>query len=128
MVRALHEKTIEITTEHHLTPRGDCIIGVGAAKGLSQLSPHLKRALKTDDAIVKLTVIAPGGAFSFDAKGSKDLTFENPNDMVIRKSSYVCGRTLAILANSSAKEIPRDLVGTLKSSGSSGLLRIEVRV
>jgi hypothetical protein len=32
MVRATHARTIEITTEGHLTARGDCIIGVAAAR------------------------------------------------------------------------------------------------
>lgn len=126
MVRATHGKTIEITTEEHLTPRGDCIIGVGASKGIAQLSPSTKRALRSDDARVRFTIVAPGGEFSFVARGSKDLSFESPTDMVIRKSSFVCGRTLAIRAESSAMEIPRGLVGTLKSPGASGLLRIEV--
>jgi uncharacterized protein len=128
MVLATHERTIEITTEGHLTHRGDCIVGVGAAKGVAQLSPSMKRALKSDDARVKFTIVTPGGEFSFAARGSKDLSFESPTDMVIRTSSFVCGRTLAIRADSSANEIPRGLVGTLKSPEAAGLLRIEVFV
>ncbi len=128
MVRAMHERTIEITTEVHLTSRGDCIIGVGASKGVVRLSPSMKRALRSDDARVRFTIVAPGGKFSFAARGSKDLSFESPTDMVIRRSGFVCGRTLAIKADSSAREIPRDLVGTLKSPEAVGLLRIEVYV
>ena len=128
MVRATHERTIEITTEDYLTPSGDCIIGVGASKGIAQLSPSVKRALRSDDARVRFTIVAPGGEFSFVARGSKDLSFESPTDMVIRRSSFVCGRTLAIRAESSAIEIPRGLVGTLKSPKAAGLLRIEVYV
>ena len=128
MVRAMHERTIEITTDGHLTLRGDCIIGVGAAKGVAQLSPSMKEALRSDHARVKFTIVTPGGEFSFAARGSKDLPFESPTDMVIRKSGFVCGRTLAIEAESSAREIPRDLVRTLKSPDAAGLLRIEVYV
>jgi uncharacterized protein len=126
MVRAAHGRTIEITTEGHLTPSGDCIVGVGAAKGLANLSPRIKTALRSDGARVRFTIVAPGGEFSFAAKGSKDLSFESQTDMVIRRSSFVCGRTLAVLAESSAREIPRALVGSLKSSEAAGLLRIEV--
>jgi len=128
MVSALHERTIEITTEGHLTPRVDCIVGVSAKKGLSQLSPAMKHALRSDDAKVRLTILTPGGDFSFGARGSKQLTFESATDIVIRKSGFVCGRTLAIHADSSAREIPRSLVGTLKSPDAIGILRIEVRV
>ncbi len=128
MVRAMHDRTIEITTDEHLTPRGDCIIGVGAAKGVAQLSPSMKKALRSDGARVRFTIVTPGGAFSFAARGSKELSFESPTEMVIRMSDFVCGRTLAIRADSSAREIPRDLVRTLKSPEASGLLRIEVYV
>ena len=125
MVRATHQTTIEITTEGHLTPRGDCIIGVGAAKGVAQLSPSMKRALRSDTARVRFTIVTPGGEFSFSARGSKDLSFESATEMVIRTSTFVCGRTLAIQSESSAIEIPRKLVGTLKSPEAAGLLRIE---
>jgi hypothetical protein len=30
-IRSNHQKTIEITKESHLTPSGDCIIGVNAS-------------------------------------------------------------------------------------------------
>ncbi len=122
----MHERTIEITTEGHLTARGDCIVGVAAAKGVAMLSPSMKRALRSDGARVRLTIVAPGGEFAFEARGSKDLPLDNPTDMVIRTSGFVCGRTLAIGAGASARDIPRELVRTLKSPGAAGLLRIEV--
>ena len=126
MVRATHARAIEITTEGHLTPRGDCIIGVGASKGVAQLSASTMRALRSDYARVRFTVVAPGGEFSFYARGSKDLSFESATDVVIRTSQLVCGRTLAIKADSSARGIPRGLVRSLGSPEASGLLRIEV--
>jgi hypothetical protein len=128
MVRATHGRTIEVTTEEHLTPSGDCIVGVGAAKGVAQLSSSVRRALRSDDARVRFTIVTRGGEFSFAARGSKDLSFESPTEMVIRRSSFICGRTLAIQADSSANEIPRDIVSALRSPGAAGLLRIEVYV
>jgi hypothetical protein len=126
MVRAVHGTTIEITTEGHLTEEGDCIVGVRAAKGVAQLSSATKEALKRSGAKVRFTIVAPGGEFSFLARGSEDLSFESETDIVIRTSRYVCGRTVAIEAESSARGIPRELVRTLKSPTAAGLLRIEV--
>jgi hypothetical protein len=126
MVSAMHARTIEITTEAHLTSRGDCIVGVRSAKGVAQLSASIKEALRSDDARVRLTIVAPGGEFSFLARGSEELSFESPTDVVIRMSTFVCGRTLAIRAESSAREIPRDLVRALRSPAAVGMLRIEV--
>lgn len=46
-VRARHRTTIEITRDDYLTPRGgDCIIGIKADKGLSGISPNLRRLLR----------------------------------------------------------------------------------
>ncbi|MDA4117859.1 MAG: DUF371 domain-containing protein [Thaumarchaeota archaeon] len=128
MVRATHGRTIEITTEGHLTPSGDCIVGVQAEKGLAQLSDAMKAALRSDTAEVTITLVTPGGQFSFVAHGSRDLTFESETDIVIRRSSFICGRTLAVQAGASANEIPRDLVRTLKSPKAPGMLRIDVHV
>jgi hypothetical protein len=122
----MHGRTIEITTEGHLSLQGDCIIGVRAEKGVAHLSPSMKTALRSDEARLKLTVVAPAGEHSFSARGSKDLSFESRTDMVIRMSEFVCGRTLAIRADSSARKIPRELVRSLRSSEVVGLLRIEV--
>jgi uncharacterized protein len=126
MVSAMHERTMEVTKERHLTPQGDCIIGVGASKGTAQLSVSVKEALRSDGARVRLTLVTPAGDFAFTARGSKDLSFQDPNDIVIRKSDYVCGRTLAIHASASARKIPRELVKSLRSAGATGILRIEV--
>ena len=125
MVLATHGRTIEITTEEHLTPKGDCILGVRAEKGLADVSAPLKKALLSDAVRVRFTIKAPGGEFSFMARGSPSLTFEDRADIVIRKSSFVCGRTIAVGAGSAASDLPRALVGSLKSPDSAGLLRIE---
>ncbi len=47
-VRSLHPKTIEITKDEHLTPRGDCIIGVRANKACADLDEALKHRLKSN--------------------------------------------------------------------------------
>ena len=48
------------------------------------------------------------------AKGSPQLQFTHQTDLVVRKSSYVCGRTLAIDADKAAIDISRELVEKLK--------------
>jgi len=43
------------------------------------------------------------------------LILTHPTDMVIRKSDYICNRTLAIRADKSANDLPRELVEKLKN-------------
>jgi hypothetical protein len=127
MVRSAHPTTIEVTMDAHLTINGDCIIGVRADKGLSSLSTGVKEALRTEGSTVTFTIEVPDHRFSFQAFGTGSLTLESAHEMVIRKSVYVCGRTLAVRADAAAKDIPRALVQTLRSPETKGLLRIEVQ-
>jgi uncharacterized protein len=126
MVTATHPTTIEITTERWLTPRGDCVIGVGADKGLAQLSPRTREAIAADGSEVRLTIVAPGGEFGVTASGSRLLPLESRDAVVIRRSDFVCGRTLAIRADAAARDIPREIVRSLRSPAARGTLRIEV--
>jgi len=113
-VKATHRSTLEITKEDYLTPRGDCIICVKANKGLKELSDEIKEALKSGKK-VKIRITADDIVDELEAVGDEILTFENEISMVIRKSEYVDGRTLAIRANKAARDIKRELVEKLKN-------------
>lgn len=127
MVRSLHPTTIEITTDEKLTERGDCIVGVGATKGCEQLSETLKTALRSDRANVMIRVLVGEEVFGFTAEGDRGLELSHPHDMVIRKSRFVSGRTLAVGASAAARDIPRSIVSKLRNSKTVGTLEIEVR-
>ena len=114
-VLSTHKTTFEITKEPHLTKRGDCIIAVKATKGLMDLRPEFKEAVRKENA--KMTIIIEAGAVKevIKAHGSPRLLFTHPTDLVIRKSDYVCGRTLAVRADKAACDLSRQLVEKLKN-------------
>ena len=126
MVLALHPTTIEITTESHLTKRGDCIVGVCAEKGCAGLGEAVRTALSRDDAKVLLRFVVEGETFAVSARGDSRLTLTHPHDMVIRKSDFVSDRTLAVGASAAAKDIPRRVAKALASADAHGYLEIEV--
>jgi len=115
-ILALNKGTFEITKEVYLTKQGDCIIAVGAGKGIKDLSDEFKKILRKKDA--KLTVVIQVGDEKevVEARGNPRLTFNHPTDLVVRKSNYICARTLAIKANKAAKDFSRSFVTKLKSS------------
>lgn len=127
MVRSSHPTTIEVTMDERLTINGNCIIGVRANKGLSDLSADVKDALRTEGSQVTLIIEVPGHRFTFKAFGTGALTLESAREMVVRRSGYVCGRTLAVRSDAAARDIPRPLVQTLRSPETRGVLRMEVR-
>lgn len=114
-IQAIHPSTLMFTRDKHLSKTGDCIIGVAADKAVVDLNPTFKDKLKRSN--VKLTIIIEAGGLTeqINAFGSPKLILTHPTDMVIRKSDYVCNRTLAIRADKSANDLPRDLVEKLKN-------------
>ncbi|MDX1814309.1 MAG: DUF371 domain-containing protein, partial [Candidatus Bathyarchaeia archaeon] len=49
------------------------------------------------------------------AEGSPQLQFTHKTDLVVRKSDYVCGRTLAIKADKAANDFAREFVEKLRN-------------
>ena len=126
MVRSSHPTTIEVTTEDYLSEDGECIIGVGANKGCSELSGALKERIRTDGSRVTLKVVVGDSSFMIRAYGDPRLTLSDPHDMVVRRSDYISGRTLAVKADASSRDLPRDMVRLLKNPATRGRLEIEV--
>lgn len=114
-VKATHKTTFEITKDEDITPRGDCIIGVRADKSVRDLSDDLKDWLRSGRP-VKIEILLPDYDLRDEivAYGDANLTFKDGKDIVVRKSNYICDRTLAIRSNKSARDIKREIVERLK--------------
>jgi len=103
------------TRERHLSKTGDCVVGVAADKAVADLNQEFKEKLKRPNAKLTIIIEAEGLTEQIDALGSPKLILTHPTDMVIRKSNYICDRTLAIHADKSANDLPRELVEKLKN-------------
>ena len=113
-VRSLHATTFEVTCESHLTVNGDCIVAVSADKAMDGLSEEFKNHLRDDNAVLEIRVECNGLSEVITARGSKNLILRHPTDMVVRKSSFIDGRTLAIKADKAACDFDRRLVRELQ--------------
>ena len=115
-IQATHRTTFEITKESTLTKRGDCIIAIGATKGAADLPLGFKEAARSESAQMKITIEAGELKEVIRARGSPRLLFTHPTDLVVRKSNYVCGRTLAIRADKAASDLSRKLIEEIRDS------------
>ncbi len=113
-IRSTHLTTLEITTEEHLTHRGDCIIAVNASKGLTDLPQEIRNALSASDGIVRMTLVVGSHRFATKGRGALGLSLSHPTDIVVRKSGFVSDRTLMVKADKAAADIPRDVVQLLR--------------
>ena len=116
-ITSLHRNTLEFTKETRLTPRGDCIVAVAADKGLADLSNEFKARLKKDGTRLDITIECGVVKDTVTAYGSPNLILTHPTDMVVRKTDYICPRTLAIKADKAAGDMDRRLVEELKNGG-----------
>jgi hypothetical protein len=123
-IRSLHAKTIEITKDEHLTPRGDCIIGVKANKACVDLDQSIKHRLRSNSSVVKIEIIVGDESFLISGKGDERLSMLNAHDIVIRKTNFVCPRTMSVLCDKASSDMPRKLVNMLQDQETKGIFRI----
>ena len=114
-IQAIHPSTLMFTRERHLSKTGDCVVGVAADKAVADLNQEFKEKLKRPNAKLTIIIEAEGLTEQIDALGSPKLILTHPTDMVIRKSDYICDRTLAIRADKSANDLSRELMEKLKN-------------
>ncbi|MCL6579435.1 MAG: DUF371 domain-containing protein [Candidatus Bathyarchaeota archaeon] len=114
-IQATHKTTFEVTKEKEVSRKGDCIIAVSANKALADLASEFKKKLQRDNA--KLTILIEAGDVvdAITASGNSKLILTHPTDMVVRKSGYICNRTLAIRADKAACDLSRKLVERLRN-------------
>jgi len=115
-ILATHKTTFEVTKEATLTKQGDCIMAVESTRAAADLPFEFKEAARKEEARITVTIEAGELKEIVKAKGSPQLQFTHPTDLVVRKSSYVCGRTLAIGADKAASDFSRKLVEKLNDS------------
>ena len=126
-IRATHKTTLEFTKDKHLTKKGNCIIAVAADKGLADLSREFKENLQKPNAKLTILIETNGITEQVQAHGSQQLILSHPTDAIIRKSDYVCGRTLAVRADKAANDLSRELVEKLKNPQQQVKITLTVR-
>lgn len=125
-IQATHKTTFEITKESTLTTRGNCIMAIEATKSASELSREFKEAARKRGAEITITIEAGKLRETVEAKGSPLLLFTHPTDLVIRKSDYVCNRTVAIRADKAANDFSKAIVEKIRHSNQ--VIRITLAV
>jgi hypothetical protein len=125
-IRCLHNNTIEITKAVSLSTRGDCIAGVSASKACNDFDKEFKARFSESGRRVNLEIKVDEQSFRMHGLTDQRLTLSHDHDIVIRRSNYVCPRTLCVLCNKASFDIPRELVLKLQNPGTAAELKIIV--
>jgi len=113
-ILATHRTTFEITKDEQLTERGDCIVAVKSTKAAKDLSQEFKRLARNDSARITVVLDVDGRREISIGRGTRQFSFTHPSDLVVRKSGFVCGRTLMTHSNRSASDFSRSFVERLR--------------
>ena len=112
-VTARHKTTLEITRDEEITRRADCIIGVRADKAVSDIPDWLKSHLLSGG-MIEIELVVGSFSLKIYGFGSPDLVLRSEREIVVRKSRYIDDRTIAIMADKAAADLPRDVVDLLR--------------
>ena len=121
-----HSKSIEVTKAETLSPRGDCIVGINADKACSDLDPRLKKQLSKPHMVITIELIVGNLRFVIHAYSDRRLLLSDSHDLVIRRSNFICPRTVAVLSDKAASDMPRRMALLLRNPEARGILRLTV--
>ncbi len=125
-VRSTHRTTLEITADRNLTTRGNCIIGINSNYSCNNLPDSLKKKIQDPKSIVKITIVVNNLSFKIIGKGHNSLSLTHVSDIVVRKSNYICPRTLAIQCDNASRSIPKKMIKLLQNPKTKGKFIIDV--
>ena len=115
-VQSTHKSTLEFTKDADLSLKGDCILGVRSEFGCSDFSSEFKKAIKDENSKVTIEIEVNGVIERIVGFGHPNLTLTSKDEIVIRKSGFVCGRTLCINADKVARDVDVRVVDFLKKT------------
>jgi len=124
-IKARHPTTLMITKDRVIGPRGDCVVAVAADKGARSLSETMKQAIRAGHR-VRVTLKVGDIVEVIHGLGHPALALKHPTDIVIRKSRFTCGRTLAIEADKAAGDLSRTFVAGLRDPAVEIQISVEV--
>ena len=112
-VAATHESTFEVTTDDWLTPAGDCIVGIEADRSPTDFDDDFVAACRDPATTITLTLETADARDEIRARGHPDLTFGSERRAVVRTSTYIDDRPVAVAADAAAADLDRELVDAL---------------
>jgi uncharacterized protein len=114
-ISALHPTTLMFTKDTNVSKNGDCIVGVSADKAVLAFGNGFKEKLKASTTKVAILIEVDSLKWQINALGSPKLTLTDSKEIVIRKSDFASERTMAVCADQSSLDMPREMVERLKN-------------
>ena len=121
-ISCIHSSTIELTKDQNVTKRGTCILGIKATKSCFDLNEETKKKIKHGNKLT-IKIKVDNEIDTFYGYGHPNLTLLNPNEMVFRKSDYICDRTVLIRCSKASRDLNNKLIDKIKVSNKQFLIQ-----
>jgi hypothetical protein len=125
-IQGTHETTLEITKADNVTLKGNCIVAVRASKAISEFASSFKDLLKKTTSRVTLAIDINGLRDEVNGFGDPRLRLTSEEDIVCRRSNFVCGRTLMVKANKAASDMNRKVIEALRNPTNKASVTISI--
>jgi hypothetical protein len=99
---------------------------VRASKACADLDEALRRRLRSNDSVVRIEIMVGSESFVINGRGDERFTLQNPHDIVIRKTNFVCPRTMSVRCDKASSDMPRTMIKMLQDKDAKGIFRITV--
>jgi hypothetical protein len=125
-ILGVHSSTLEITKSMELTESGTCVVGVGATMALADLTDEFRVLVRRGGSKIVVSLSVNGLKEQIIGWGDPRLTLKHPEDLVVRRSQYVCDRTLCIRADKAACDLSREMIVLLANPDQKMIVTVSV--
>ena len=125
-ILATHKSTLEFTKDETLSLKGNCIIGVSSTHSLSEFPAELRKKIKDSSTIILVKLQTGNYTDYIKGSGNSDLDLSDESAIIIRKSDFICSRTLMIKSNKAAKDIDERIIKAMRNPYSKMKVTIQM--
>ncbi|MCG3220164.1 MAG: DUF371 domain-containing protein [Candidatus Heimdallarchaeota archaeon] len=126
-IHATHKTTLEFTKDESLTPRGDCILGVNSSCNLINFPLELKERIKSPEARILVHLQVGRYTDTIEGCGDSRLELSDEHVIIIRKSEFICSRTLMIKSDKAARDVNDKIIKSMKDPSSKMKITIKIK-
>jgi hypothetical protein len=116
-----HSSTIELTKDSYVTNKGNCILGLKATIACSDLKENTKKKIRNGEKIT-IVIKVDNKIERFHGYGNKNLKLLNENEMVFRKSDFICDRTVLIKCSKASNDLNREIINKIRNNNKRFLI------
>lgn len=124
-IRATHKSTLEFTKDEDLSLSGNCILGVSSTNNLADIPIELKGKIRSTSRIL-VEIHVNNYIDIIKGYGNSKLELSDKYAMIIRKSDFICSRTLMIKADKAAHDIDGRIIESMKNPNNKMKVSIQL--